>query len=85
MGTTDSSNNAQENAYAFANRNEAMKKIPDYVSAWSDKSGGYTLYLPPGTYYLGLAEVFPPGAKQVHFTKVIVDSDTNNINNVIDE
>jgi hypothetical protein len=73
------------NAYAFANRNEAMKKIPDYVSAWTDSSGGYLLFLPPGTYYLGSAGEFPPGAQSGNFKKVIVDSNKKNINIVTEE
>jgi len=69
----------QENAYAFANRHEGMKRIPDYVSAWTDSSGRYALFLPPGTYYFGMASEFPPGAEQEHYMKVTVDSDKKNI------
>lgn len=74
-----------QSAYAFANRNEAMKKIPDFVSAWTDSSGGYMLFLPPGTYYLGSAVEFPPGVQSGKFKKVIVDSNAKNINIVIEE
>ena len=74
-----------ENAYAIVSRNPMMKKIPDYVSPWSDKSGKYTLFLSPGTYYFGLAKEFPPALKSIKLKKVIVDSKTKNINIVIEE
>ena len=73
-----------ENAYVIANRNPTMKRIPDYISTWTDKSGGYTLFLSPGEYYFGHAVEFPPELKMVNLKKVIVDSDTNNINIVIE-
>jgi hypothetical protein len=72
-------------AYAFANRHEGMKRIPDYVSAWTDSSGRYALFLPPGTYYFGMALEFPPGLEQKHYMQVSVDSDRKNINIVIDK
>lgn len=74
-----------ENAYAFANRNDAMKKIPDYVSAWTGRSGEYILFLPPGTFYLGSAVVFPPGVQTGKLKKVMVDSNAKNINIVTEE
>jgi len=73
-----------ENAYVIANRNPAMKRIPDFISTWTDKSGEYTLFLSPGEYYFGHAVEFPPELKLVNLKKVIVDSDTNNINIVIE-
>jgi hypothetical protein len=73
-----------ENAYVIANRNPTMKRIPDFVSTWTDKSGGYTLFLSPGEYYFGHAVEFPPELKLVNLKKVIVDSDENNINIVIE-
>lgn len=74
-----------ENRYAYANRTPARKKIPDFVSTWSDQSGRYTLYLEPGTYYFAVAGEFPPGAESVDFQKVMIDSDSKNINIVIDK
>ena len=73
-----------ENVYVIANRNPTMKRIPDFISTWTDKSGGYTLFLSPGEYYFGHAVEFPPELKLVNLKKVIVDSDTNNINIVIE-
>jgi hypothetical protein len=52
-------------AYVLANRNEKVTGIPDYVSAWVDHEGRYTLYIPRGRYYMGSAVTFPPG--QDHF------------------
>ena len=49
--------------YAIANKNRVITEIPDYISAWTDDEGHYTLYLPRGKYYLGYDAVFPPGEK----------------------
>ena len=49
-----------KNAYAFASRSETFSGVPDYLSAWTDEEGRYTLYLPRGKYYLGAETAFPP-------------------------
>ncbi|GAB4343623.1 MAG: carboxypeptidase-like regulatory domain-containing protein [Desulfobulbaceae bacterium] len=71
-------------AYAFANRSEGMKKYPDYISAWTDASGRYTLFLPEGTYYFGLAREFPLRVTDISLTKVTIDSNVKNNNIVLD-
>lgn len=50
------------NAYAFAYalKERSPAQLPDYLSAWSDAGGSYTLYLPAGSYCLGGATAFPP-------------------------
>ena len=72
-----------ENGYAFARLDAAGKGIPEYVSAWTDGSGGYTLFLPPGTYWLGFARTFPPGPESVPRQKVTIDNPSKNINIVV--
>lgn len=68
------------NAYAFARREATGRGIPEYVSAWTDGSGRYTLFLPAGTYWLGLARIFPPGPETVPWQKVVIDKPAENIN-----
>jgi hypothetical protein len=68
------------NAYAFARREATGSGIPEYVSAWTDGSGRYTLFLPAGTYWLGLARTFPPGPETVPWQKVVIDKPVENIN-----
>lgn len=34
--------------------------IPRYLSAWTAADGRYTIFLPPGRFYLGAATVMPP-------------------------
>lgn len=72
-----------ENAYAFANRQAVAKKIPDYVGAWTENNGEFTLFLPEGTYYLGMARVFPPGSEIVPTQKILVDNNSKNIHIII--
>ena len=68
------------NGYAFARREATGRGIPEYVSAWTDDSGRYTLFLPAGTYWLGLARTFPPGPETVPWQKVVIDKQAENIN-----
>lgn len=46
-------------AYAFASRIERPEAIPKYLSAWTDASGTYTLFLPAGEYKIGSTQAFP--------------------------
>jgi hypothetical protein len=62
-------------AYAFANRNEKVSGIPDYLSAWVDSEGRYALYVPRGRYYLGGAVAFPPGQDYFMNGEIIVEDD----------
>ncbi|MDW7774486.1 MAG: carboxypeptidase-like regulatory domain-containing protein [Desulfobulbaceae bacterium] len=74
------------NGYVYANREKNFKKIPDFVSAWTDGSGRYTLFLPPGTYYLGPAREFPPEpAKPEWIHQIIIDSDTAAVDIVLEK
>lgn len=71
------------NAYAFARREAVAGGIPEYVSAWTDDSGRYTLFLPAGTYWLGLARAFPPDPEAVPGQKVVIDNGAEKINIVL--
>ena len=64
-----------KNAYAYAFQNEASTEIPSFLSAWTDDSGTYTLFLPPGTYYLGMATEFPPTTNLKTNTKMSIKKD----------
>lgn len=48
--------------YVIANKKDRITGMPDYISAWVDSAGRYTLVLPRGRYYLGSAKEFPPGS-----------------------
>jgi len=63
------------NAYAFANRTEEIVRIPDYISAWVDSEGRYTLYVPEGEYYIGEAEAFPPGEDYFITGRMVIESE----------
>ena len=52
-------------AYVLADsRSTPATEIPQYLSAWTDIEGKYTLYLPAGEYYMGPSTVMPPSPKQ---------------------
>jgi hypothetical protein len=67
------------NAYAIANRKSELTRIPDFLSAWTDEQGRFTLYLPEGNYYLGGAEEFPPGRKFFISHNITADKDKSGI------
>lgn len=56
----DQNGKPASNSYVFALAAQIVNGIPEYISAWSDDSGKYTLYLPPGRYFLGASTIFPP-------------------------
>ncbi|HWR57264.1 MAG TPA: hypothetical protein VN328_00125 [Thermodesulfovibrionales bacterium] len=66
-------------AYAIANRNERTSEIPDYISAWADNEGRYTMYVPRGRYYVGAALTFPPGQDHLMSGEMVVDSDRSDV------
>jgi hypothetical protein len=70
-------------AYAIAQRGETLAGIPDYLSAWVDSEGRYTLYLPQGTYFIGCATAFPPGRQYVLQEKKVVDGDISGVDIVM--
>lgn len=59
--------------------------IPAYISAWTDKQGVYTLYLPPGHYYIGAASVFPPARAVSLSRQVILEGDVTGLDVVLGE
>ena len=62
-------------AYVIAHKSGTVNGIPDYLSAWVDDDGRYTLYLPKGSYYIGTALVFPPGNNYFMQGNITVEGD----------
>lgn len=67
------------NVYAIANKSKEMSRIPDYLSAWTDDKGRFTLYIPEGNYYLGGAEEFPPGRSYFISQEITANADKSGI------
>lgn len=63
-------------AYAIANRKKEIARVPDYLSAWADRDGRFTMYVPKGRYYIGLAVAFPPGQNYSLNEEAVIDADT---------
>ena len=62
-------------AYVFANRSKDASGLPDYISAWTDKDGRYSINLPKGKYFIGTATEFPPGQSYLIFKEIVIDKD----------
>ncbi len=69
--------------YVFANIKNRTSGMPDYLSAWADEQGRYTLYVPAGTYHLGAAAVFPPGQHYALSREMTVEGDLTAVDVVI--
>jgi hypothetical protein len=69
-----------KDVYIFANRERALNGFPDYISPWTGGDGEYTLYLPPGKYYIGYSSEFPSGLKYRITMELKMDSDRPGIN-----
>ncbi len=65
--------------YAIANKNKVIAEMPDYLSAWTDDEGYYTLYIPRGKYYIGYATVFPPGHEYSLNTGAVFETDKSDM------
>ncbi len=59
--------------FAFANRHRHPASMPDFFSAWTDNDGRFTIYLPPGRYYLGAAESFEPDRRYQGEQEITID------------
>lgn len=67
-------------AYAIAQKQKTIAGIPDYLSAWVDAEGHYTLLLPRGRYFVGGATSFPPGRNYFLQGEIVVDADRSGVN-----
>ncbi|MBI5739252.1 MAG: carboxypeptidase regulatory-like domain-containing protein [Nitrospirae bacterium] len=62
---------AARSYYVTANRkgedpSRSSDKLPDFISAWTDRDGRYSLFLPKGKYSIGYAGMFPPQGHSVY-------------------
>ncbi len=67
-------------AYVIANRiGSVASGFPDYLSAWVDEDGGYTIYVAPGKYSIGVATTFPPGRDYSMCSEMNLDADKTGV------
>ena len=66
------------NAFVFANRYKQPLTMPNYFSAWTGKDGRFTIYLPNGRYYLGVARDFAPEQTYAATTEIQAGPDAGN-------
>ena len=73
------------NVYAVAGREKEISEMPDYLSAWTDEEGRYSLYLPAGTFFIGYAAEFPPGKKIYLYREIHISAEKKNLDIVVDQ
>jgi len=66
----DENDEPVEGAFVFANRYKQPLTMPNYFSAWTGKDGRFTIYLPNGSFYLGVARDFAPGQTYAATTEI---------------
>ena len=66
-------------AYAIANRNKEITGVPDFLSAWVDHEGRFTMYVPRGSYFIGSAVSFPPGQDYSVDQESSIDADRTEV------
>ena len=71
----DKNNNPVAKMYVIANKEKEQSGIPEYLSAWTDNTGFYTLYVPRGKYYIGYATSFPPNQDFRIYSEAVFDAD----------
>lgn len=71
-------------AYAIAHGQQQFGSLPDYISAWTDEQGGYTLYLPPGKYFLGALVGYPPKYDYKLYVDQQFTGDTEKVDLIVD-
>ena len=72
----DTDENPVAMAYVLADSSSTpATDIPQYLSAWTDIEGNYTMFLPAGEFYLGTSTLMPPPPKEElsHFIEVVGD------------
>nr|MBF0222380.1 carboxypeptidase regulatory-like domain-containing protein [Desulfobulbaceae bacterium] len=72
-------------AYAMADTVKRFKEIPRYLSAWTDETGQYLLFLPKGRYYLGVLTGFPPDADYSLTQELLVDDDRSGLDVILSD
>lgn len=70
-------------AYALADQGQRFKDLPAYLSAWSDASGGYHLFVPKGRFYLGAATGYPPDPEQPLGREITLSGDQDGVDLVL--
>ena len=66
----DRSGKAVKNAYVCVSGED---DIPAFISRWTDESGEYSLYLPPGKHSVRAAAQFPPEPKQPGARELLIE------------
>lgn len=72
-------------AYVVADRRAEIGGMPRYISAWTDSTGRYSLYLPAGTFYLGAAIGFPPESGYTLSKELVVKEDMTGVDIAISD
>jgi len=70
-------------AYAMADKGQAFKEMPAYVSAWTDDNGAYLLLLPKGRFFVGASTTFPPPANLKLSKEVDLTTDLNGVDLIL--
>jgi hypothetical protein len=80
----DQSGDPVQMAYAIAHGQQQFGILPDHISAWTDDTGEYVLYLEPGKYFLGALVGFPPKKDYILYLDQQFTGDTGKVDLIVD-
>jgi len=73
-GTVTASGKSIASIYIYARSGRLAATLPEYFSAWTGADGRYSLKLPPGHYFLGMATEFPPPENAAELKEVTISA-----------
>jgi hypothetical protein len=74
-GSVTSAGKSIAGVYVYARTERAASGLPGYFSGWTGADGHYSLKLPPGRYFLGMATEFPPPETAAELTEVMISAE----------
>jgi len=73
-GTVTASGKGIASIYVYARTGRFAATLPEYFSGWTGTDGRYSLKLPPGHYFLGMATEFPPPETAAELQEVTISA-----------
>jgi hypothetical protein len=74
-GTVTTDGKSIASVYVYARTKRTASTLPEYFSGWTAADGRYSLKLPQGQYFLGLATEFPPSETAAILKEVLISAD----------
>ena len=71
-GSVTAAGKSIASVYVYARTGRLAATLPEYFSGWTGADGRYSLKLPPGHYFMGMATEFPPPETTAELKEAII-------------